>query len=165
MRNSNKNEAPVPQLTVAAWKAMPIFAVFAGLVGGVQLVAGFVTGTEHMTLVLAVFYAVSILPWGIAGAVYARMANRSGKNMVEPQNRAVIGAKAGTLTSMVAWGVLLAVLTPWLVGTKAFTPINVVAMLAVFAAAGFVGAAQGAITGLLIGRLTLEPANTSTTVA
>lgn len=152
-------------MQVAAWKAMPMFAVFAGLVGGMQLVTGYATGTEHMTLVLVVFYAVSILPWGIAGAIYARLANRSGKNMVEPRNRAVMGAKAGALTSMVAWGVVLAVLTPWLVSTKALTPINVVAMLAAFAAAGVVGALQGAITGVLIGRLTLEPAKRSSPAA
>jgi hypothetical protein len=156
MHVSNTKSVPAPQLQVASWKAMPMFAVFAGFIGGVQLVAGHFAGQEKMSLMLVLIYAVSILPWGIAGAVYARLAKRSGLNMVEPRNRLVVGAKAGTITSAVAWGTLLVILGPSQLSKMPDSMLAATLAMVVFVAAAFVGALQGAVTGLLIGRLTLE---------
>lgn len=162
MHVSNTKSVTAPQLQVAAWKAMPMFAVFAGLIGGVQLVAGHFSGQGKMSLMLVLFYAVSILPWGLAGAVYARLAKRSGVNMVEPRNRFVVGAKAGTITSAVAWGIVLAIVGPSQLSKMPDSMLAASLVLVVFAAAAFVGALQGGVTGLLIGRLTLEPVKNQT---
>lgn len=153
----NNKMGQAPELHVASWKAMPMFAVAGGLMAGIHLLAGIIIGdhSEQGAMFLA-FHSVGVLPWALAGALYARLANRSGQDLANHRTRSRLGAKAGAITSVAAWFLVGLIASPWL---WAHIPgaLLLSVVPAVLAAAALVGALQGALTAVIVGRFTMEP--------
>lgn len=145
---------------------MPMFAFAGGLLAGVQLLAGFFSGdSEQLTTTLLSLHAMGLLPWALAGAVYARLANRSGQVPTSHRTRALLGAKAGAITSAAFWCVIGVVFAPWLWSQQILGWIWLVVIPAILAASALSGALQGALTAIIIGPFALEPATGKARVA
>jgi hypothetical protein len=154
----NNNSGNAPQLHVAAWKAMPMFAVVGGLLAGVQVLVGLLSGDHYQRgAMFLAFHTIGILPWALAGALYARLANRSGLDLAQHRTRSILGAKAGAITSTAAWCVVGLIFAPWLWSQR--IPGSILLMVAptILVASAISGALQGWLTALIVGRFALEP--------
>jgi hypothetical protein len=133
---------------VALWKAVPLFALSGGLLTMLVLVG------PHPVLAFA--NPVGVLPWALAGALYAWRSNRGANDVTQRQHQLKTGAIAGATAAFAAACLGGLCVMPFLLSMGASLLVFLTwgpAMLAGFA---FAGALTGALCGALVGRFCLE---------
>lgn len=134
---------------VALWKAVSLFALAGGLLTMLALIVG-------PFPVLAFAHPVGVLPWALAGALYAWLSNRGANDVAQRQHQLKTGAKAGAIAAVAAACLGGLCVMPLLLVMGARLSVFLTWGPAALTGFAFAGALTGALSGALVGRFCLE---------
>ena len=152
MDSAQPQPSPQDRTRVELWKSVPLFAVAGGLLTMLELAIG-------PFPVLAFAHSVGIVPWALAGALYAWLSNRRANDVSQIQHQLKTGAIAGAIAACAASCLAGLCVTPFLLAMGADTSVFLTwgpPLLAGFTGAG---AITGALCGALVGRFCLATAH------